>query len=281
MAIQTLHDTGSSYPITSKMDGGVYQVSSQDCVIGGIGDEFTIQYANNSLNVSFDAGSEAVICGAFFTTTSLEAVTLTANTTIYLCANIDLSKPNGSRGSFVERTAYNMQSDNLNGSGSSRDLLLYIVTTGATGVTNVVDKRKIVYESNSEITEDTDFNISGTEFNLTKVSGAVKLSNSVLLDSGSVKIGVDITNVLATNQYDYTATQDCWMDLAGGTNTGTKQGYSIDGICVSGLHEYLAGNLGIFLTFIKKGQRVRIVTNSSDGSSAVSGYSRMTFYGTK
>ena len=169
MAIQTLHDTGSSNSITPKMDGGVYQVSSQDCVIGGIGDEFTIQYANNSLNVSFDAGSEAVICGAFFTTTSLEAITLTANSTIYLCANIDLSKPNGSRGSFVERTASNMQSDNLNGSGTSRDLLLYIVTTGATGVTNVVDKRKIVYESNSEITQDTVFNISGTTFKIEKV----------------------------------------------------------------------------------------------------------------
>ena len=74
---------------------------------------------------------------------SLEAITLQANSTIYLCANIDLSKANGSTGSFVQRTASNMQTDNLNGTGTSRDLLLYIITTSASGVTNVEDRRII------------------------------------------------------------------------------------------------------------------------------------------
>lgn len=143
MAIQTLHDTGDSYPITPKMDGGTYGTAISDCVSAGIGDEFTLTYSANSLMVQFASGSQAVIGGAFFRITSLEAVTLSANSTIYLCANIDLTKANGSRGSFVQRTASNMQSGNLNGSGTSRDLLLYIITTGASGVTNVVDKRVI------------------------------------------------------------------------------------------------------------------------------------------
>ena len=142
MAIQTLHDTGSSYDIPSKYDGGVYAVGVPDCVCD-VGDCFTIGYSADSLNVTFDAGSQAVIGGSFFHVKSLEAVTLVANSTIYLCANIDLSKPNGSTGSFVQRTASNMQSDNLNGSGTSRDLLLYVVQTGANGVVSVQDKRVI------------------------------------------------------------------------------------------------------------------------------------------
>lgn len=149
MAIQTLHDKGTDYEVTPKMDGGIYGTGISDCVCSGIGDEFAIQYSPSSLMVQFNAGSQAVIGGAYFRVMSLEAVTLFANSTIYLCANIDLTNPNGSTGSFVQRTASNMQSDNLNGSGSSRDLLLYVVTTGATGVTNVEDKRVIRGDGNS------------------------------------------------------------------------------------------------------------------------------------
>ena len=145
--IQTLHDT-DPYEVTPKMDGGIYQ-RFKDSVCAGIGDEFTMTYSANSLNVQFNAGSQAVIGGAYFRVMQLEAVTLTANSTIYLCANIDLSKANGSTGSFVQRTASNMQSDNLNGTGSSRDLLLYVITTGANGVTNVEDKRVILGDESS------------------------------------------------------------------------------------------------------------------------------------
>lgn len=149
MAIQTLHDTGSSYDIPSKYDGGVYATGIGDAVCAGIGDEFTISYSQDSLNVTFDAGSQAVIGGSFFHVVSLEAVTLVANSTIYLCANIDLSKPNGSTGSFVQRTASNMQTGNINGSGTSRDLLLYVVQTGANGVISVQDKRIIKGDGNA------------------------------------------------------------------------------------------------------------------------------------
>ena len=143
MAIQTLHDTGTDYQIPSKYDGGVYAASTSDCVCQGIGDEFTINYQTDSLNVVFNAGSQAIIGGSFFHIKSLESVTLVPNSTIYLCANINLSKPNGTTGSFVQRTASNMMSDNINGSGTSRDLLLYVVQTGASGVVSVSDKRVI------------------------------------------------------------------------------------------------------------------------------------------
>lgn len=69
------------------------------------------------------------------------------------------------------------------------------------------------------------------------------------------------------------------MDLAGGTNTSTKQGFSIDGVCFSGLHEYLAAH-SVMPMFIKKGQRVRIVKSESQDAPAQSNLSRMTFYGT-
>lgn len=147
MAIQTQKDTGDSYPITPAMDGAVYQTATNDCVVGDVGDMFAINYSSASLNVTFNAGSEAVIGGAFFKITSLESVTLTANSTIYLCANIDLTRANGSRGKFVERTSSNMQNDNINGSGTSRDLLLYVITTNGSGVTGVTDSRYIVYNA--------------------------------------------------------------------------------------------------------------------------------------
>ena len=149
MAIQTLHDTGDSYDIPSKYDGGTYATGIADCVCKGIGDEFTLGYSADSLNVTFNAGSQAVIGGSFFRVTSLESVTLVANSTIYLCANIDLSRPNGSTGAFVQRTASNMQSDNINGSGTSRDLLLYVIQTGANGVVSVQDKRVIKGDGNA------------------------------------------------------------------------------------------------------------------------------------
>lgn len=144
MAIQTIHDTGSTYEVTSKMDGGVYQVATSDVVVKGVGDELTIHYNSSSLNVTFSAGSEAIIGGSFFKVTSDTSVSLTASSTIYLCATIDLTQPNGQRGTFTKRTSANMQHNNLNGSGSVRDLLLYVVTTNANGVTNVVDMRPIV-----------------------------------------------------------------------------------------------------------------------------------------
>ena len=143
MPIQTLYDTGENYLVDSKYDGAVYAASTPDGVLEGIGDQFTLNYSASSLQVSFNAGSQAVIGGGFFKVTGLETVQLTANTTTYLCANIDLAMPNGQRGRFVCRTASGMQTDNLNGGGSSRDLLLYVIETNNSGVVSSTDKRVV------------------------------------------------------------------------------------------------------------------------------------------
>lgn len=172
MAIQTLWDTGSTYPITPAMDGGVYGTGIADAVCKGIGDEFAMSYSQNSLTVQFNAGSQAVIGGAFFKVMSLEVITLTANSTIYLCANINKGNANGHTGSFVMRTSSNMQHDNLNGNGSSRDLLLYVITTNGNGVTNVSDSRLIKGDGGSTIGD---------------------------LDTGNLQILSNITNLNQTN----------------------------------------------------------------------------------
>ena len=142
--IQTLYDTGSDKLITSKMDGAVYDIAcGGDCVCGGVGDEFTLNYDSSSLDVTFNSGSQAIIGGGFFRVTETESVTLPANSTIYLCARIDNSKTSGSTGSFVSLTQVQIKSENLNGGGTIRDLLLYVVETSSSGVTQVTNKKMV------------------------------------------------------------------------------------------------------------------------------------------
>lgn len=147
MPIQTIHDVGDTYQITPKMDGGVYSAGIKDCVIQGVGDEFEINYSSASLDVTFNAGSEAVVCGSFFKITGNDAVsvTLPANKTLFLCARIDLSRANGSRGYFacIEGTGNVYTDTNINGSDTIHDLVLYQITTSSAGVTSVTDKRVV------------------------------------------------------------------------------------------------------------------------------------------
>ena len=219
MAIQTLHDTGASYDIPSKYDGGVYQVATTDCIIGNVGDEFTLQYSANSLTISFAMGSEAVIGGSFFKLTSTESVTLEANTTIYLCANIDLSRPNGETGKIVQRTASNMQSDNLNGTSAtpSRDLLLYIITTDVSGITSVEDKRIIKNEAIKELPYGIDSSRKIANVNAgTSATWTATEDCFVFLyvgNYGSIKID-NVTIVSGDNPSPY----QLWLPIAKGTN---------------------------------------------------------------
>lgn len=152
--MQCLFDDGVANDIQPSYDGACYQINKPDCVVA-VGDNMTLNYQLDSLNVSFNAGNKCIIGGAFAVVESLEAVTLNANSTIYLCVNIDKSKPNSSRASIVQRTSSNMQKQSLNGDGTSRDLLLYVITTSANGVTNVQDKRRII--GNTHIMSETEF----------------------------------------------------------------------------------------------------------------------------
>lgn len=144
MAIQTLQDTGENYKVQSSFDGACYQINKPDCVVANVGDNFTLNHQVDSLNVTFNAGSECIICGNFFKIMSLESIELAPNAVIYLCATINKSYSTGFTGFFSQRTSSNIQNGNINGADSERDLLLYIITTTGTGVSSVVDKRKII-----------------------------------------------------------------------------------------------------------------------------------------
>ena len=141
--IRTLKDTGSDFPISSNIDASVYAIATQDCVIGGMGDEFSITTSASSLSLTFTQGSVAVLCGNAFWLTADETVTLPANSTFNLCARIDTSKPNGQTGSFECLTEAGMKNNNIN-NGGIRDLILYTITTSANGVASIVDKRTII-----------------------------------------------------------------------------------------------------------------------------------------
>ncbi len=156
MAVQTIYEVGEEkdgkmlYQIDAKYDAAVYALAIEDCICQGIGDEFKLNYASDSLNAYFNEGSEAVIGGSFFKITSLHSISLPANSTFYLCATIDLSAQNGYKGQFsIFPQLTNIRNGNLNGSGSARDLVLYQITTSSSGVTSVVDKRVVRGKSTS------------------------------------------------------------------------------------------------------------------------------------
>lgn len=150
-AIRTLKDNGSSYTIPSSVDGAVYSLISEDCVIDGMGYNFGLDYRSSSLNVAFGKGCQALIGGNAFWLEDAVDVTLPADSTIYLCARIDPTKPSGQTGSIECLTESGMLSGNPN-SGGIRDMLLYIVTTNSSGISNVVDKRNIVNSTNTYVT---------------------------------------------------------------------------------------------------------------------------------
>ena len=154
MPIQTIYDVGDDYQITPFMDAGVYGSAIVDAVIKGIGDEFTMNWSPSSLDVTFDAGSEAVLCGSFFKITGSSPITVTlpSNDTFYLCARIDLTRNNGTRGYLAcVSTSGASTTTNLNGNDTVHDLVLYQITTSASGITGVIDKRVIQNNTNSTV----------------------------------------------------------------------------------------------------------------------------------
>lgn len=151
MALRSLKDTGEEYTIASNIDGAVYSLISEDCVIGGMGDEFKLNYVADSLDVNFTKGSIALIDGNAFWITDTEVITLPSNSTAFLVARIDTSKPNGQTASFEFITQSAIQKGNIN-EGGIRDLLLYTITTTSNGIKTVVDNRKIISSNSNTIT---------------------------------------------------------------------------------------------------------------------------------
>lgn len=182
--IRTLKDTGADYPISSNIDGSVYAIATQDCVIGGMGNEFSVTTSASSLSLTFTQGSVAVLCGNAFWLTADETVTLPANSTFNLCARIDTSKPNGQTGSFECLTEAGMKNNNINNGGGVRDLVLYTITTSANGVTSIVDKRTIIttatYATKTYVDEKNNTAVSKADDAQSTADNALTKANSAL-----------------------------------------------------------------------------------------------------
>ena len=181
--IRTLKDTGADFPISSNIDGSVYAIATQDCVIGGMGDEFSITTSVSSLSLTFTQGSVAVLCGNAFWLTADETVMLPANSTFNLCARIDTSKPNGQTGSFECLTEAGMKNNNIN-NGGIRDLILYTITTSANGVASLVDKRTIIttttYATKDYVDEKNNTAVSKADSAQSTADNALTKANSAL-----------------------------------------------------------------------------------------------------
>lgn len=90
----------------------------------------------------------------------------------------------------------------------------------------------------------------------------IKLTNSVLVDSSSLKIGVDSSNLLATITSStvasgWTATQDCWFFARPVTANSTTD-ILIDGVTVNTQSSPNATVYTILPIFIHKGQVVKV-----------------------
>lgn len=176
--IRTLKDNGSDYPISSNIDGAVYSLISNDCVIGGMGGEFAISYSTTSLVVTFGSGSQALIGGNAFWLTADTQVTLPSNSTFKLCLRIDTSKSSGNTGSIEALTGSAIKSGNIN-EGGVRDLPIYQITTGSSGVTKVTDLRTVKSASdNSRM-------LKGV---LAKGSTSITMTSNLLTDSSIVSV---------------------------------------------------------------------------------------------
>lgn len=144
MSVRTLKDIGSDFIIPEPIDAAVYSLITEDCIIKGVGDEFEMIYSGDSLQVSFNAGSQAIVEGNAFWLPEAESITLPSNSTFNLALRIDTTQPYGSTGSIVALTDAEIQSSNINNSdGAIRDLVIYKITTDTNGVISATDVRTI------------------------------------------------------------------------------------------------------------------------------------------
>lgn len=197
--IRTLKDTGADFPISSNIDGSVYAIATQDCVIGGMGDEFSVTTSASSLSLTLTQGSVAVLCGNAFWLTADETVTLPTNSTFNLCARIDTSKPNGQTGSFECLTEAGMKNNNIN-NGGIKDLVLYTITTSANGVTSIVDKRTIIttatYATKTYVDEKNNTAVSKADNAQSTANNALtKANNALSRQNISMSLSGDTLNI--------------------------------------------------------------------------------------
>lgn len=137
--------------IPAERDGALYNflLGNQDYVFEGIGDEFEITPSASSFLITLGTG-EGVICGRHVTEETANSansmIQLNANSSGYVTICVDLSRPAGTEAYL--RATPTLQQDDLNNSGTVRDLPLYQYTTNGSGVSSFVDVRNISAGSN-------------------------------------------------------------------------------------------------------------------------------------
>jgi len=137
--------------IPAERDGALYNflLGNQDYVFEGIGNEFAITPSASSFLITLGTG-EGVVCGRHVTEETVNGansmIQLTANSSGYVTICVDLSRPAGTEAYL--RATPTLQQDDLNNSGTVRDLPLYQYTTNGSGVSSFVDIRNLSAGSN-------------------------------------------------------------------------------------------------------------------------------------
>lgn len=137
--------------IPAERDGALYNflLGNQDYVFEGIGNEFAITPSSSSFLITLGTG-EGVVCGRHVTEETVNGtnsmIQLSANSSGYVTICVDLSRPAGTEAYL--RATPTLQQDDLNNSGTVRDLPLYQYTTNGSGVSSFTDVRNLSAGSN-------------------------------------------------------------------------------------------------------------------------------------
>lgn len=144
MALYGMADNNVNIP--ASRDGAMYNVfaNGSDFVIAGIGSELEVTYTNSSFLITLGSG-EGVVGGRHVTEITENGANSTlqldANETGYVVVRMDLTQPAGSE-TYLYATPIIVQQD-INDTGTVRDLPLYQYTTDGSGVSSMIDLRSI------------------------------------------------------------------------------------------------------------------------------------------
>ena len=156
MAIIVMANTAGTVQYTAEQLGAAFNTfaGNKDYVISEMGNQMEVETVSQSLSVNVGSG-KAMVSGRFVMMDEDTQLELPANTSgLYVVLRVDLTKPIGQEGSITYVTPAQFKEENLNISGSGQhDLLLAEVTTGASSITSVTDKRNLLNSTYAIISE--------------------------------------------------------------------------------------------------------------------------------
>ena len=147
--LYAMADNGINIP--AARDGALYSflTGGQDYIFGGIGDEFEITVSSSSYIVTLTEGEG--ICGGRHIREVTEnsansTIQLGANASGYVTIRIDLSRPSGTECYLCATPT--LVSQDINSTGTVRDLPLYQYATDGNGISTWTDIRHVSSGSN-------------------------------------------------------------------------------------------------------------------------------------